>query len=58
MTGTSMVQWLRLCASTARDRGSVPGWRNMILHAIGGDEKKKGVALKYSGQKVKGLGQH
>ena len=53
-----MVQWLRLCASTARDRGSIPGWRSMILHAIGGDEKKKGVALNYSGQKVKGLGKH
>ena len=53
-----MVQWLRLCASTARDRGSIPGWGSMILHAIGGDEKKKGVALKYIGQKVKGLGKH
>jgi len=30
----------------------------MILHAIGGDEKKKGVDLKYSGQKVEGLGKH
>ena len=41
-----MVRWLRLCASTARDIGLIPGWRNMILHAIGGDEKKKGSGFK------------
>ena len=58
MTGTSVVQWLRLCASTARDTGSILGWRNMVLNAIGGDEKKRGVALKYSGQKLEEIGKH
>ena len=34
MTGTSSaVQWLRLCASTARGEGSTPGWRTKITCA-------------------------
>ena len=33
-TGTSLVvQWLRLCTSTARGMGSIPGWGAKILHA-------------------------
>ena len=28
-----VVQWLRLCASTARGMGSIPGHRTKILHA-------------------------
>ena len=28
------VQWLRLCASTARGVGSVPGWRAKIPHTV------------------------
>ena len=32
--GTSLVvQWLGLCASTARDMGSIPGWGTKIPHA-------------------------
>ena len=29
-----VVQWLRLCASTAGFMGSVPGWGIKILHAV------------------------
>ena len=28
-----MVQWLRICASTAGGLGSVPDWGTKILHA-------------------------
>ena len=28
-----MVQWLRLCAFTARNSGSIPGWESKILQA-------------------------
>ena len=28
------VQWLRLCASTARGTDSIPGWGTKILHAV------------------------
>ena len=28
-----VVQWLKLCASNARDASSIPGWGNMIPHA-------------------------
>ena len=32
--GTSLaVQWLRLCTSTARGTGSIPGWGTNILHS-------------------------
>ena len=32
--GTSLaVRWLKLCASTARGAGSIPGWRTKILYA-------------------------
>ena len=31
---TSLVaQWLRICVSTARGAGSIPGWETKILHA-------------------------
>ena len=34
--GTSLaVQWLRLCASTARGTGFIPGWETKIPHASG-----------------------
>ena len=29
-----VVQWLRLCTSTARDMGSIPGWGTKILQAV------------------------
>ena len=29
-----MVQGLRLCPSTARDVGSIPGWGTKIPHAV------------------------
>ena len=45
-----MVQWLRLCTSTAGDMGSIPGRGTKILHAVlssppkksQGEEPKKG----------------
>ena len=37
-----MIQWLRICASTAVGTGSILGWRNMIPHATGcGQEKNQ-----------------
>ena len=40
--GTSLVvQWLRLCASTAGGTGSIPGWGAKILHASQRSLKKK-----------------
>ena len=30
-----MIQWLRLCASTARGAGSIPGQGTKILHGMG-----------------------
>ena len=30
-----VVQWLGLCASTARGMGSTSGWETNILHAVG-----------------------
>ena len=33
------VQWLRLCAFTARGVGSIPSWRNKILYAWPSQEK-------------------
>ena len=29
-----VVQWFRHCDSAAEDTGSIPQWRNMILHAM------------------------
>ena len=41
--GTSLVvQWLRLCASTARGPGSIPGWGTKILR-VAVRPKKKGM---------------
>ena len=40
--GTSLVvQWLRLCASTARGASSIPGWGTKIPHAAQPKKKKK-----------------
>ena len=36
-----MVQWLRLCASTAGDKSSIPGWGTKILHAATYGQKTK-----------------
>ena len=36
-----MVQWLRLCVSTAGDTCSIPGWGTKILHATYGVTKNK-----------------
>ena len=35
-----MVQWLRLCTSTAGGTGSIPGWGTKILHATWCGQKK------------------
>ena len=41
-TGTSLVvQWWRLCASTAGSMGSIPGWRMGIPHAMWHEQKIK-----------------
>jgi len=46
--GTSLVvQWLRLCASIARGRGSIPGQGTKIPHGIQCGQKVKKVILKY-----------
>ena len=38
--GTSLVvQWLRLCASSARDVGLIPGWGTKIPHAMWSGQK-------------------
>ena len=40
--GTSLVvQWLRLCASTAGGISLVPGQETKILHVSWGSQKKK-----------------
>ena len=36
-----VVQWLGLCASTAGDTGSIPGWGNKIPKAVRRSQKKK-----------------
>ena len=42
MPGTSLVvQWLRICTSTAGGIGSIPGQGTKILHAMQCSEKKK-----------------
>ena len=38
-----MVRWLRLCASTAGDMGSIPGWGTEIPCAAQCSQKKKKV---------------
>ena len=41
-TGTSpVVQWLRLCASTAGGKGSIPGQGTKIPHAVLCSQKKR-----------------
>ena len=35
-----VVQWLRLCASTAGGMGSIPGWGTKIPHDAGSGQKK------------------
>ena len=40
--GTSLVvQWLRLCTSSAGGTGLIPGWRTKIPRATRGVAKKK-----------------
>ena len=36
-----VVQWLRLCASTAGGIGSIPGWGTKIWHAVQSGQKEK-----------------
>ena len=45
-----MVQRLELCASTARDLSSIPGWGTKILQVmqLGQKKKKKKNKIKYS----------
>ena len=39
--GTSLVvQWLRICASTAGGMGSIPGWGTKIPHAAQSSQKQ------------------
>ena len=41
-TGISLVvQWLRLRASTAGGKGSIPGWGTKIPHAVQRSQKIK-----------------
>ena len=46
-----MVQWLRLCASTAGDTGSIPGQGTKTLPAVWCSQKKE----EYRGDFVWGL---
>ena len=39
--GSLAVQWLELCASTARGMGSIPDWATKIPHASQHSQKKK-----------------
>ena len=39
METSLVVQWFRLCASTAGDVGLIPGWGTKILHATGHSQK-------------------
>ena len=39
METSLVVQWLRICASTAGDVGLIPGWGTKIPHAIGHSQK-------------------
>ena len=42
LKGTSLVvQWLRLCTSNVRDKGSTPGWGTKISHAMWCSQKNK-----------------
>ena len=36
-----VVQWLRLCASNAWGKGSVPAWRTKVPHATKCSQEKK-----------------
>ena len=36
-----MVQWRRLCTSTAEDTGSIPSWKTKIPQAMLGGQKNK-----------------
>ena len=42
-----VVQWLRLCASTAGGTGSVPAWGTKIPHAVQYGQEKKFYVLYY-----------
>ena len=39
METSLVVQWLRLCASTAGNVGVIPGWETKIPHAKGHSQK-------------------
>ena len=39
------VQWLGLCAFTARGLGSIPGWGTKIPQAMQRSQKKKNIFL-------------
>ena len=61
MTGTSLVvQWLRLCGSTAGDVGLIPGWGSQMPHCaalphLRQKKKRGGVRRGMSqGEKIKG----
>ena len=40
MTRLGGRPWLKLCTSSARDPGSIPGQRTKIVHAVQCDQKK------------------
>ena len=60
MTGTSLVvQWLRLCGSTAGGVGLIPGWGSQMPHcaALPHLRQKKGGGVRRGmsqGEKIKG----
>ena len=46
--GSSLaIQWLGLCASTARGLGSIPGWGTKIPKAVRHSQKKKKKITKF-----------
>ena len=48
-----MVQWLRLCPSTARDTGSIPGQGTKIPHAAWCEKERKKERKKIKKKKKK-----
>ena len=42
-----MVQWLRLCTSTAGGTGSIPSWETKIPHAVRPKKEKKRLGISF-----------
>ena len=57
--GTSLVvQWLRICASTAGGMGSIPGWGTKIPHAAQSSQKQTKKKIIHYDYKNKLLGNY